>query len=109
MTRKHRKNIERHDLLASLFDRLKMANVPVRMTNICNTAPSVSEPDYMPVIAIDGDWLYVKVLYWEGIPYFTAFDSFTKRRTDEEGVDQLTSLLVMKWNDRKAGKYSAGT
>lgn len=102
------KNSTRILLLSPLFDRLRLANVPVRMTKITNTAPSDGEKDYMPVIVIGDDWLYVKVLYWEGVPYFAVFDSYTKRPTTPEGIDQLASLLTMKWNDNKAGKYSAG-
>ncbi|MQA84089.1 MAG: hypothetical protein GEV03_05530 [Streptosporangiales bacterium] len=90
-------------LLEALSGRLVDLDVPhVVKHHTENTAPSDPSERTIPALIIGDEWARVRVLYWDGEPFFTVWDAYTRYPTDEAGVDRLAVVLAGQWHDQSS-------
>lgn len=93
---------ERIELLEALSARLTLAGVPHMLKHHTpNLAPSDPAEDTIPAVIVAGEWCRVRVLYWDGVPCFVAWDAHTRFPTDDAGVDRLAAVLAAQWRDSR--------
>lgn len=88
--------------LEALSAKLADLGVPHRVKHhTLNLAPSDPAERTIPALIIGGEWARVRVLYWDGSPYFTVWDAHTRYPTDLAGVDRLAAVIAGQWRDQR--------
>ncbi|MQA84083.1 MAG: hypothetical protein GEV03_05500 [Streptosporangiales bacterium] len=99
----------RLELLEALSARLADLGVPhLVKRHTDNAAPSDPSERTIPALIIGGEWARVRVLYWDGRPFFTVWDTYTRYPTDEAGVERLAVVLAGQWHDTRRASARIG-